>query len=143
MSYYYTMSDLKTVDDYLSLKPVEPTHRLAYGEHEEQFGELYAFKAERAAGGRGDEGRRADDPPLRPDLLGRAGRPLDQAHSQFRLKILNDLRDRGSRNLKRCCRFAKVQRLGKPDKNLKVENTIQQSLIVHLLRHMISKNVTG
>ena len=35
------MENIKTVYDYRALKPVKPTHRIYYGEHEEQFGELY------------------------------------------------------------------------------------------------------
>lgn len=35
------MENIKTIDDYRGLRPVKPTHRIAYGEHEEQFAELY------------------------------------------------------------------------------------------------------
>ena len=35
------MNDIRTVDDYLALKPVKPTNHIAYGEHDQQFGELY------------------------------------------------------------------------------------------------------
>lgn len=32
---------MKTVQDYIDLKAVKPNHRLSYGNHSEQFGELY------------------------------------------------------------------------------------------------------
>ena len=32
---------MKTVDDYINIKPVTPDHRIAYGKHPEQFAELY------------------------------------------------------------------------------------------------------
>ena len=36
---------MKTVEDYINLKPVLADHRIAYGEHPEQFGELYLPKS--------------------------------------------------------------------------------------------------
>lgn len=35
---------MKTITDYINLKPVEPNHHLIYGKHAEQFGELYLPK---------------------------------------------------------------------------------------------------
>ena len=35
---------MKTVQDYIDLKPVSPDHRLSYGKHPEQFSELYLPK---------------------------------------------------------------------------------------------------
>lgn len=40
-----TKQTLRTVEDYIDLKPVKPDHRISYGKHPEQFGELYRPKS--------------------------------------------------------------------------------------------------